>query len=87
MDPKDQRPELWNIFNGRKNPGEHFWVFPISNWTELDVWQYICQQNIQIPSIYFTYQHDCFARDGVIYGYSELTRLKSSNPELFASEP
>jgi len=75
-DPKNQRPELWNIFNGRKNPGEHFRVFPISNWTELDVWQYIRQQNISIPSIYFSHQRDCFVRDGVIYGYSNLTRLK-----------
>ena len=77
-DPKNQRPELWNLFNGRKNPGEHFRVFPISNWTELDVWQYIHQQNIEIPSIYFTHQRDCFIRDGVIYGYSELTRIKPS---------
>ena len=77
-DPKNQRPELWNIFNGRKNPGEHFRVFPISNWTELDVWQYIRQQNIQIPSIYFSHQRDCFVRDGVIYGHSELTRLKET---------
>ncbi len=77
-DPKNQRPELWNIFNGRKNPGEHFRVFPISNWTELDVWQYIRQQNIQIPSIYFSHQRDCFVRDGVIYGHSELSRLKET---------
>lgn len=77
-DPKNQRPELWNIFNGRKNPGEHFRVFPISNWTELDVWQYIRLQNIKIPSIYFTHQRNCFTRDGVIYGHSELTRLKKT---------
>ena len=77
-DPKNQRPELWNIFNGRKNPGEHFRVFPISNWTELDVWQYIRQQNIEIPSIYFTHQRVCFVRDGVIYGHSELSRLKET---------
>ena len=77
-DPKNQRPELWNIFNGRKNPGEHFRVFPISNWTELDVWQYIRLQNIEIPSIYFTHQRDCFVRNRVIYGHSELTRLKQT---------
>jgi sulfate adenylyltransferase subunit 2 len=77
-DPKNQRPELWNIFNGRKNPGEHFRVFPISNWTELDVWQYIRLQNIEIPSIYFTHQRDCFVRNSVIYGHSELTRLKET---------
>lgn len=63
-DPKNQRPELWNIFNGRKNPGEHFRVFPISNWTEMDVWQYIMQENIEMPSIYFTHLRDVFERDG-----------------------
>ena len=77
-DPKNQRPELWNIFNGRKTPGEHFRVFPISNWTELDVWQYIRLQNIEIPSIYFTHQRDCFVRNGVIYGHSKQTRLKKT---------
>jgi sulfate adenylyltransferase subunit 2 len=77
-DPKNQRPELWNIFNGRKNPGEHFRVFPISNWTELDVWQYILHENIEIPSIYFTHRRECFVRDGVIYAYSDLTRLKET---------
>ncbi|MDE7072401.1 MAG: sulfate adenylyltransferase subunit 2, partial [Bacteroidales bacterium] len=53
-DPKNQRPELWNIFNGKKNMGEHFRVFPISNWTEMDVWQYILQENIEMPSLYFS---------------------------------
>lgn len=77
-DPKNQRPELWNIFNGRKNPGEHFRVFPISNWTELDVWQYIFHENIEIPSIYFSHRRECFVRDRVIYAYSELTRLKET---------
>ena len=52
-DPKNQRPELWNLFNGRKHPGEHFRIFPLSNWTEMDVWQYIAQEQIEIPSIYF----------------------------------
>lgn len=77
-DPKNQRPELWNIFNGRKNPGENFRVFPISNWTELDIWQYIRLQEIEIPSIYFTHQRNCFVRNDVIYGHSELTCLKPS---------
>lgn len=63
-DPKNQRPELWNIFNGRKNPGEHFRVFPISNWTEMDVWQYILLENIEMPSIYYTHERDVFFRDG-----------------------
>jgi sulfate adenylyltransferase subunit 2 len=64
-DPKNQRPELWNIFNGRKNMGEHFRVFPISNWTEMDVWQYIYMENIDIPSLYYTHERDVFLRDGV----------------------
>ena len=62
--PKNQRPELWNIFNGKKNMGEHFRVFPISNWTEMDVWQYIYQEQIELPSIYFTHERRCFFRDG-----------------------
>lgn len=75
-DPKNQRPELWNIFNGRKNVGEHFRVFPISNWTEMDVWQYIAQEKIEIPSIYFTHQRECFVRDGVVYAASDFMQLK-----------
>ncbi|MCI1786314.1 MAG: sulfate adenylyltransferase subunit CysD [Bacteroidales bacterium] len=62
--PKNQRPELWNIFNGRKNVGEHFRVFPISNWTEMDVWQYIYQENIDLPSLYYTHKRKVFLRDG-----------------------
>lgn len=64
-DPKNQRPELWNLFNGRKAPGEHFRVFPISNWTEMDVWQYILMENIEMPSLYFTHKRRAFNRDGV----------------------
>jgi sulfate adenylyltransferase subunit 2 len=75
-DPRNQRPELWNLFNGRKNQGEHFRVFPISNWTEMDVWQYIQQEKIQIPSIYFTHERDCFVRDQVIYAHSAFAQLK-----------
>ena len=75
-DPKNQRPELWNIFNGRKNVGEHFRVFPISNWTEMDVWQYILAEKIDIPAIYFTHERECFVRDGVIYAYSDFMTLK-----------
>lgn len=75
-DPKNQRPELWNIFNGKKNIGEHFRVFPISNWTEMDVWQYILQEKIEIPSIYFTHQRKCFVRDGVVYAASDFMQLK-----------
>jgi sulfate adenylyltransferase subunit 2 len=63
-DPKNQRPELWNIFNGRKNQGEHFRVFPISNWTEMDVWNYILNQNIAIPPLYFAHHREAVYRDG-----------------------
>ena len=59
-DPKNQRPELWNIFNGRKHHGEHFRVFPISNWTEMDIWQYIYHEKIEIPSLYFSHQRKSF---------------------------
>ncbi len=65
-DPKNQRPELWNLYNGLKRPGEHMRVFPISNWTELDVWQYIQRENIALPSLYFTHQRDIIRRDGGI---------------------
>ncbi len=70
-DPKNQRPELWNIFNGMKNMGENFRVFPISNWTEMDVWQYILAENIELPSLYFSHERDIFERDGDIYSDGE----------------
>ena len=63
-DPKNQRPELWNLFNGRKAHGEHFRVFPLSNWTEMDVWQYIQRENLEIPSIYFAHEREIIARNG-----------------------
>jgi sulfate adenylyltransferase subunit 2 len=63
-DPKNQRPELWNLFNGRKSPGEHFRVFPLSNWTEMDVWQYIAREGIPLPSLYFSHRREVFYRDG-----------------------
>ncbi len=66
-DPKNQRPELWNLYNARKARGESIRVFPISNWTELDVWQYIKLENIELPSIYFAHERDVFARDGMLY--------------------
>ncbi|MAZ54912.1 MAG: sulfate adenylyltransferase subunit CysD [Flavobacteriales bacterium] len=77
-DPKNQRPELWNLFNGRKHYGEHFRVFPISNWTELDIWQYIKLENIKIPSLYFSHQRQCVQRDGVILAYSEYIKLRDN---------
>ena len=77
-DPKNQRPELWNIFNGRKNMGEHFRVFPISNWTEMDVWQYILMEDIKIPSLYFTHEREVFNRDGVYLAKSEYIPMKDT---------
>ncbi len=65
-DPKNQRPELWNLFNGHKHPGEHFRVFPLSNWTEMDVWQYIAREQLAIPSIYFSHERNIVNRDGVL---------------------
>ncbi|MBN9099149.1 MULTISPECIES: sulfate adenylyltransferase subunit CysD [unclassified Pseudonocardia] len=64
-DPRSQRPELWNLYNGRHAPGEHVRVFPISNWTELDVWRYIQRENIELPSIYYSHQREVFQRDGM----------------------
>ncbi|GAF02230.1 sulfate adenylyltransferase subunit CysD [Saccharicrinis fermentans] len=75
-DPKNQRPELWNIFNGRKNMGEHFRVFPISNWTEMDVWQYIYMENIELPNLYFTHKREVFNRDGVWMFKAPFMQLK-----------
>lgn len=75
-DPKNQRPELWNIFNGRKAPGEHFRVFPLSNWTEMDVWQYIRRENIAIPSLYFTHRREIIDRDGVLLAQSDYLNKK-----------
>lgn len=77
-DPKNQRPELWNLFNGRKRMGEHFRVFPLSNWTEMDVWQYILQERIEMPSLYFSHDRDCFVRDGVILAASPIMALKEN---------
>ena len=65
-DPKNQRPELWNLYNGRHRKGEHIRVFPISNWTEMDVWQYIAREEIELPSIYFAHEREVFLRDGML---------------------
>ena len=70
-DPKNQRPELWNLYNGRKLPGEHFRVFPISNWTEMDIWQYIAHERIPMPSLYFSHERDVFLRDGIYLAATE----------------
>jgi sulfate adenylyltransferase subunit 2 len=70
-DPKHQRPELWNLFNGKKHTGEHFRVFPLSNWTEMDVWQYISMENLKIPSIYFTHKRTIVDRAGMLLAKSD----------------
>ncbi|MBT6695639.1 MAG: sulfate adenylyltransferase subunit CysD [Gemmatimonadales bacterium] len=75
-DPKNQRPELWNIFNGRKVMGEHFRIFPLSNWTEMDVWQYIAAEEVDIPSLYFSHRRNVVERDGVLLAESEFNQLE-----------
>src|SRR2546423_5270582 len=74
-DPKSQRPELWSLYNGRHKKGEHVRVFPLSNWTELDVWQYIAEQELEIPSIYFAHDRQVFKRDGMLYALSPFVQL------------
>jgi sulfate adenylyltransferase subunit 2 len=74
-DPKNQRPELWNLYNGRIKQGEHVRVFPLSNWTELDVWEYIDQEQLEVPSIYFSHEREVFKRDGMLYAFREGTEL------------
>jgi sulfate adenylyltransferase subunit 2 len=74
-DPKRQRPELWSLYNGRIRKGEHVRVFPLSNWTELDIWQYIEQEGLEIPSIYFAHTREVFARDGMLYAMSPHVEL------------
>jgi len=71
-DPKNQRPELWNLYNGRHHGGEHIRVFPLSNWTELDIWQYIAAEGIDIPSIYYAHEREVFRRDGMLLAVSDL---------------
>jgi len=74
-DPKRQRPELWSLYNGRINRGEHVRVFPISNWTELDVWRYITVEGLEVPSIYFAHRRPVFERDGMLYAHSPHVEL------------
>jgi sulfate adenylyltransferase subunit 2 len=79
-DPKNQRPELWNLYNGRKLPGEHFRIFPISNWTEMDIWQYIAHERIPMPSLYFSHDRDVFLRDGIYLAATDF--LAASEDEV-----
>jgi len=82
-DPRNQRPELWNLFNGRKNIGEHFRVFPLSNWTEMDVWQYIALEKLDIPKIYFTHEREMVNRRGVLLAKSEfITLMRNESYEM-----
>jgi sulfate adenylyltransferase subunit 2 len=74
-DPKNQRPELWNLYNGRKQLGEHFRVFPISNWTEMDIWQYIAMEQIPMPSLYFSHEREVFLRDGIYLAKTDFVTL------------
>ncbi|HZT16606.1 MAG TPA: sulfate adenylyltransferase subunit CysD [Gaiellaceae bacterium] len=79
--PRAQRPELWNLYNARIRKGEHVRVFPISNWTELDVWQYVAREGLELPSIYFAHERDVFRRDGMLYAVSDFVeRLPGETP-------
>ena len=80
-DPKNQRPELWSLYNARIRPGEHVRVFPLSNWTELDVWRYIAAERLEVPSIYFAHRREVFRRDGMLYASSPFVeRLEGEQP-------
>src|ERR1700757_3369084 len=80
-DPKNQRPELWNLYNTRISRGEHIRVFPLSNWTELDVWSYIERENLEIPSIYYAHEREVFERDGILLAVNEfLPRTEDEQP-------
>ena len=84
-DPKAQRPELWNLYNGRIRKGEHVRVFPLSNWTELDVWQYIEEEHLEVPSIYFAHRRDVFRRDGMLLAVSPYVQLMDGEEPFEAS--
>jgi sulfate adenylyltransferase subunit 2 len=72
-DPRNQRPELWDLYNGRHRPGEHLRIFPLSNWTELDIWEYIGRERIEVPSIYFAHQREVVTRDGMLIAVTPFT--------------
>ena len=85
--PKNQRPELWNLFNGRKNPGEHFRVFPLSNFTEMDIWMYIQRENIPLPSIYFAHEREVFERNGSLLAVTEFLKPQDHEPVTTRNRP
>ncbi len=84
-EPQRQRPEVWNLYNARLRRGEHARVFPISNWTELDVWQYIAEEELDVPSIYFAHEREVFARDGMLYAVSPYVQLAADEQPFTAS--
>jgi len=77
-DPRNQRPELWNLYNGRHRPGEHVRVFPLSNWTELDVWRYVAREDIELPDLYYAHQREVFERDGMLLATGPVSRPRES---------
>jgi sulfate adenylyltransferase subunit 2 len=84
-DPKNQRPELWGLYNGRHRPGEHIRVFPLSDWTELDIWQYIAQESVEIPSIYFAHRRSVFRRDGMLLAVGPYVTLADGEESFEAT--
>jgi sulfate adenylyltransferase subunit 2 len=84
-DPKNQRPELWDLYNGRKHVGEHFRIFPLSNWTEMDVWQYILNEKIKLPELYYTHKRKIFSRSGVYLAWAPFMQLKP-NENVFETD-
>jgi sulfate adenylyltransferase subunit 2 len=84
-DPKRQRPELWSLYNGRIRRGEHVRVFPISNWTELDVWQYIAEEQLEVPSIYYSHNREVFRRDGMLYAINDFMQLMDGETPFMES--
>jgi sulfate adenylyltransferase subunit 2 len=84
-EPQRQRPEVWSLYNGRIRRGEHARVFPISNWTELDVWQYIAEEGLEVPSIYFAHDREVFTRDGMLYAVSPFVELIDGERAFSAS--
>ena len=77
-DPRNQRPELWNLYNGKHRPGEHVRVFPLSNWTELDIWRYIARENIELPELYYAHQREVFERDGMLLAVGPFSQPRES---------
>src|SRR5437899_1620473 len=84
-EPQRQRPEVWSLYNGRIRKGEHARVFPISNWTELDVWQYVAEEELEVPSIYFAHEREVFSRDGMLYAVSPFVELMDGEQPFTAT--